>query len=99
LDWIITVETKCLRKTVQQADFKFIDVEEKLAPFRFYTIVYNWLIQRVRVENIIEHEKYSEQNHSIDVLHASIQHPVLVQPCNLALPESDSPKSGIHRGQ
>jgi hypothetical protein len=30
------------------------------------------------------------QNHSIDVLHASIQHPVLVQPRNLALPESDS---------
>jgi hypothetical protein len=25
--------------------------------------------------------------------HASIQHPVLVQPRNLALPESDSPKS------
>jgi hypothetical protein len=39
------------------------------------------------------------QNHSIDVLHASIQHPVLVQPRNLALPESDSPKSGIHRRQ
>jgi P pilus assembly chaperone PapD len=33
---------------------------------------------------------HSEQNHSIDVLHATIQHPVLVQPRNLALPESDS---------
>jgi hypothetical protein len=31
-----------------------------------------------------------EQNHSIDVLLATIQHPVLVQPRNLALPESDS---------
>jgi hypothetical protein len=59
-------------KTVhQQADFKFIDVEEKLAPFSFFnTIVYNSaLYSASELQNIIEHEKvHSEQNHSIDVL-------------------------------
>ncbi len=59
-------------KTVhQQADFKFIDVKEKLAPFSFFnTIVYNSSLYSVsELENIIEHEKvHSEQNHSIDVL-------------------------------
>jgi hypothetical protein len=59
-------------KTVhQQADFKFIDVEEKLAPFSFFnTIVYNsTLYSASELQNIIEHEKvHSEQNHTIDVL-------------------------------
>jgi hypothetical protein len=59
-------------KTVhQQADFKFIDVEEKLAPFSFFnTIVYNSaLYSASELQNIIEHEKvHSEQNHSLDVL-------------------------------
>ncbi|MGO4818761.1 M56 family metallopeptidase [Flavobacterium sp. W22_SRS_FP1] len=59
-------------KTVhQQADFRFIDVEEKLAPFSFFnTIVYNSTLYSVsELQYIIEHEKvHSEQNHSIDVL-------------------------------
>jgi hypothetical protein len=59
-------------KTIyQQADFKFIDVKEKLAPFSFFnTIVYNSALYSVsELQNIIEHEKvHSEQNHSIDVL-------------------------------
>jgi hypothetical protein len=59
-------------KTVhQQADFKFIDVEEKLAPFSFFnTIVFNSaLYSASELQNIIEHEKvHSEQNHSLDVL-------------------------------
>jgi hypothetical protein len=59
-------------KTVhQQADFKFIDVKEKLAPFSFFnTIVYNSaLYSASELQNIIEHEKvHSEQNHSMDVL-------------------------------
>jgi hypothetical protein len=59
-------------KTVhQQADFRFIDVEETLAPFSFFnTIVYNSaLYSASELQNIIEHEKvHSEQNHSIDVL-------------------------------
>jgi hypothetical protein len=45
-------------KTVhQQADFKFIDVEEKLRLFRFSTPLCTWLIQRVRAAKIIEHAK------------------------------------------
>ncbi|SDX40699.1 M56 family metallopeptidase [Flavobacterium degerlachei] len=59
-------------QTIQkQADFKFIDVNEKLAPFSFFnTIVYNSaLYSEAELENIIEHEKvHSEQNHTIDVL-------------------------------
>ncbi|EIA07407.1 M56 family metallopeptidase [Flavobacterium frigoris] len=59
-------------KTIQQqADFKFIDVNEKLAPFSFFnTIVYNSaLYSRMELENIIEHEKvHSEQKHTVDVL-------------------------------
>jgi hypothetical protein len=57
-------------KTVhQQADFKFIDVEEKLRLFLFFNTIVTWLIQRVRVAKIIEHAKsVIEQNHSIDVL-------------------------------
>lgn len=59
-------------KTIQQqADFKFIDVNEKLAPFSFFnTIVYNSaLYSASELQNIIEHEKvHSEQNHTVDVL-------------------------------
>jgi hypothetical protein len=59
-------------KTVhQQANFRFIDVNEKLAPFSFFnTIVYNSaLYSASELENIIEHEKvHSEQNHTMDVL-------------------------------
>ncbi|WP_339919462.1 M56 family metallopeptidase [uncultured Flavobacterium sp.] len=59
-------------KTIQrQADFKFIDVKENLAPFSFFnTIVYNsTLYSTVELESIIEHEKvHSEQHHTLDVL-------------------------------
>jgi hypothetical protein len=45
-------------KTVhQQADFKFIDVEEKLA-FSFFSPLYNSaLYSASELQNIIEHEK------------------------------------------
>lgn len=55
----------------QQADFKFIDVKENLAPFSYFnTIVYNSsLYSPAELENILEHEKiHSEQNHTVDVL-------------------------------
>lgn len=59
-------------KTIQrQADFKFIDLGENVAPFSFFnTIVYNSsLYSKSELENILEHEKiHSEQNHTIDVL-------------------------------
>ncbi len=59
---------KVVRK---QADFKFIDVEENLAPFSFYNIiVYNSaLYSSAELESIIEHEKvHSKQHHTTDVL-------------------------------
>ncbi|TRX00080.1 M56 family metallopeptidase [Flavobacterium gawalongense] len=55
----------------QQADFKFIDVIENVAPFSYFnTIVYNSaLYTPSELENILEHEKvHSEQNHTVDVL-------------------------------
>jgi hypothetical protein len=59
-------------KTIKrQADFKFIDIKDNLAPFSFFnTIVYNSsLYSSCELENILEHEKvHSEQNHSIDVI-------------------------------
>lgn len=59
-------------KTIQkQADFKFIDITENLAPFSYFnTIVYNSkLYNSTELENILEHEKvHSEQFHTIDVL-------------------------------
>jgi hypothetical protein len=55
----------------KQADFKFIDIKENLAPFSFFnTIVYNSaLYSPAELESIIEHEKvHSEQHHTVDVL-------------------------------
>ena len=55
----------------QQADFKFIDTKENVAPFSYFnTIVYNSaLYTATELENILEHEKvHSEQNHTVDVL-------------------------------
>ena len=59
-------------KTIQkQADFKFINVTENIAPFSYFnSIVYNAsLYNDTELENILEHEKiHSAQNHTIDVL-------------------------------
>jgi hypothetical protein len=59
-------------KTIRhQADFKFIDVNENIAPFSFFDyIVYNSSsYSKIELENILEHEKvHSEQNHTLDVL-------------------------------
>jgi hypothetical protein len=59
-------------KTVtQQADFKYIDVAEKVSPFSYFNyIVYNSsLYSEAELENILEHEKvHCEQMHSADVL-------------------------------
>jgi hypothetical protein len=55
----------------RQADFKFIDLQDNLAPFSFFnTIVYNSSLYSIsELENILEHEKvHSEQNHTVDVL-------------------------------
>ncbi|MDI5950192.1 M56 family metallopeptidase [Flavobacterium yafengii] len=55
----------------RQADFKFIDLQDNLAPFSFFnTIVYNSsLYTTAELENILEHEKvHCEQNHTADVL-------------------------------
>ena len=59
------------KKIQQQADFKFIDVSENIAPFSYFDyIVYNSsMYTSSELENIIEHEKvHSDQNHTIDVL-------------------------------
>jgi len=59
-------------KTVmQQADFKYIDVHEKVAPFSYFNyIVYNsTLFNENELNNILAHEKvHCEQKHSIDVM-------------------------------
>jgi len=59
-------------KAVQrQADHKFIDLNENIAPFSYFnTIVYNSsLYSEAEMESILEHEKiHSEQYHTIDVL-------------------------------
>ncbi|MXO07435.1 M56 family metallopeptidase [Flavobacterium sp. HBTb2-11-1] len=59
------------RKIEQQNDFKFIDVDENIAPFSYFDyIVYNSsLYTAAELENILEHEKvHSDQKHTIDVL-------------------------------
>ncbi|MCI9845730.1 M56 family metallopeptidase [Flavobacterium pectinovorum] len=59
------------KKIQQQADFKFIDVSENIAPFSYFDyIVYNSsMYTAAELENIIEHEKvHSDQNHTVDVL-------------------------------
>jgi len=59
------------KKIKQQADFKFIDINENIAPFSYFEyIVYNSsLYTASELENIIEHEKvHSDQNHTLDVL-------------------------------
>ena len=59
------------KKIKQQADFKFIDIKENIAPFSYFDyIVYNSsLYTASELESIIEHEKvHSEQNHTMDVL-------------------------------
>jgi hypothetical protein len=59
-------------KTIhQQADHKFIDLKENIAPFSYFsTIVYNSsMYSKAELESILEHEKvHSDQYHTIDVL-------------------------------
>ena len=59
-------------KTIQQqADFKYIDVHEKVAPFSYFNyIVYNsTLFNENELNNILAHEKvHCKQKHSIDVM-------------------------------
>lgn len=57
----------------QQADFRFVDTDENVAPFSYFNyIVYNSsLYSDAELANIIEHEKvHSNQNHTMDVLFA-----------------------------
>jgi len=59
------------KKIEQQEDFKFIDVNENIAPFSYFDyIVYNSsLYTESELESILEHEKvHSDQKHTIDVL-------------------------------
>ena len=59
------------KKVHQQADFKFVDINENIAPFSYFDyIVYNSSMYTAsELENIIEHEKvHSDQNHTVDVL-------------------------------
>ena len=59
----------------KQADFKFIDATENIAPFSYFnTIVYNSsLYTTTELENILEHEKvHCDQNHTVDVLLARV---------------------------
>ena len=59
------------KKIEQQEDFKFIDVNENIAPFSYFDyIVYNSsLYTSSELESILEHEKvHSDQKHTIDVL-------------------------------
>ncbi|MHC0441943.1 M56 family metallopeptidase [Flavobacterium sp. 3-210] len=63
------------KKIQQQADFKFIDTNENIAPFSYFEyIVYNSsMYTSSELENIIEHEKvHSDQNHTADILIARI---------------------------
>jgi hypothetical protein len=77
---------KCLRKNRSSAGrFQVYWRWGKLAPFRFqHHCVQFGLIQRVRVANIIEHEKCTRTKPQHRCFNATIQHPVLVQPRNLA---------------
>ncbi|AXB57934.1 M56 family metallopeptidase [Flavobacterium fluviale] len=55
----------------QQEDFKFVDINENIAPFSYFDyIVYNSsLYTPTELESILEHEKvHSDQNHTVDVL-------------------------------
>ena len=59
------------KKIELQEDFKFIDVNENIAPFSYFDyIVYNSsLYTSSELESILEHEKvHSDQKHTIDVL-------------------------------
>ncbi|BFM44810.1 M56 family metallopeptidase [Flavobacterium sp. CFS9] len=59
------------KKVLQQADFKFVDINENIAPFSYFDyIVYNSSMYTAsELESIIEHEKvHSDQNHTMDVL-------------------------------
>ncbi|PTT15329.1 peptidase M56 [Flavobacterium sp. HMWF030] len=59
------------KKVHQQADFKFVDIDQNIAPFSYFDyIVYNSsMYTPLELENIIEHEKvHSDQNHTVDVL-------------------------------
>ncbi|MBJ2124096.1 M56 family metallopeptidase [Flavobacterium sp. IB48] len=59
------------KKIKQQADFKFVDINENIAPFSYFEyIVYNSsLYTASELESILEHEKvHSDQNHTLDVL-------------------------------
>jgi hypothetical protein len=59
------------RKIEQQADFKFVDVNENIAPFSYFDyIVYNSsMYSEKELESILEHEKvHSDQHHTIDVI-------------------------------
>ncbi|SHH56521.1 M56 family metallopeptidase [Flavobacterium defluvii] len=59
------------KKVEQQADFKFVDIEENIAPFSYFDyIVYNSsMYSASELESILEHEKvHSDQHHTIDVI-------------------------------
>jgi hypothetical protein len=59
------------KKIEQQADFKFVDVNENIAPFSYFDyIVYNSsMYSEKELESILEHEKvHSDQHHTIDVI-------------------------------
>ena len=59
------------KKIYAQADYKFIDTTENVAPFSYFeTIVYNSsLYSAEELANILQHEKiHCDQNHTVDVL-------------------------------
>ncbi len=59
------------KKVEQQADFKFVDVDENIAPFSYFDyIVYNSsMYSESELESILEHEKvHSDQHHTLDVI-------------------------------
>ncbi|MFY0481388.1 M56 family metallopeptidase [Flavobacterium sp. PLA-1-15] len=59
----------------QQEDYKFVNVEDNIAPFSYFNyIVYNpQLYSATEMENILEHEKvHCAQNHTLDVLIARV---------------------------
>ena len=59
------------KKIELQEDFKFVDINENIAPFSYFDyIVYNSsLYTSAELESILEHEKvHSDQKHTVDVL-------------------------------
>lgn len=63
------------KQVQQQADFKFVDINENIAPFSYFDyIVYNSsMYSESELESILEHEKvHSDQNHTRDVLIARV---------------------------